>query len=55
MGTDFKCGCRVSMGHWFLCLTHEAMLEVILEEVKDSEGDREAEGQVEESMFCSKH
>ncbi len=23
MGTDFKCGCRTSGGHWFLCKKHE--------------------------------
>lgn len=23
MGTDFKCGCRNSGGHWFLCDKHE--------------------------------
>ncbi len=25
MGTDFKCGCRIS-GSWFLCDKHEGML-----------------------------
>ena len=24
MGTDFQCGCRCSMGHWFLCDLHES-------------------------------
>lgn len=23
MGDDLKCGCRCSMGHWFLCDKHE--------------------------------
>lgn len=26
MGTDYKCGCRYSMGHWFLCDEHEALI-----------------------------
>ena len=34
MGIDYKCGCRVSMGHWFLCMKHEAMLESKIEEIK---------------------
>ena len=31
MGTDFKCGCRVS-GSWYLCNKHEARLIGILDE-----------------------
>lgn len=31
MGNDFKCGCRLSMGHWFLCDVHECLLEEVLE------------------------
>jgi hypothetical protein len=27
MGQDYKCGCRCSMGHWFLCKAHERELE----------------------------
>lgn len=26
MGLDFKCGCRLSMGAWYLCTTHETYL-----------------------------
>lgn len=26
MGMDYECGCRESMGHWFLCKKHEAEL-----------------------------
>lgn len=25
MGNEFKCGCRVSAGHWFLCKRHESV------------------------------
>ena len=36
MGTNFKCGCRFSMGSWFLCDEHElevfAKLEIDEEE-----------------------
>lgn len=31
MGTDYKCGCRYSMGHWFLCEHHEHMLLEVIE------------------------
>jgi len=31
MGQDYKCGCRYSMGHWFLCKKHEKELEEKLE------------------------
>ena len=31
MGFDYKCGCRFSMGHWFLCEHHEHMLLEVLE------------------------
>ncbi|MGD9381199.1 MAG: hypothetical protein PVI03_02030 [Candidatus Thorarchaeota archaeon] len=27
MGTDFDCGCRRSMGHWFLCEKHTKLVE----------------------------
>lgn len=30
MGTDFNCGCRNSMGRWFLCEKHEIQLMNIL-------------------------
>ena len=33
MGRDFKCGCRCSMGHWFLCRTHE---EELVEDLEDA-------------------
>lgn len=36
MGEDFKCGCRVSFGHWFLCSKHEDM---IIEEEINTESD----------------
>lgn len=26
MGTDFKCGCRCSANHWFLCEKHENLI-----------------------------
>lgn len=29
MGTDFKCGCRVS-GAWYLCKKHEAELIILI-------------------------
>lgn len=31
MGTDYKCGCRNSMGHWFLCKGHNQILCMELE------------------------
>ncbi len=31
MGTDFKCGCRISRG-WYLCKKHEAILIGMLHE-----------------------
>ena len=31
MGQDFDCGCRCSMGTWFLCEKHEAELILKLE------------------------
>ena len=34
MGKDFKCGCRCSMGHWFLCSKHEAELIAKLKEME---------------------
>jgi len=37
MGMDYKCGCRVSMGHWFLCAKHEAELLSKLEEYEEME------------------
>jgi len=33
MGMDYKCGCRFSMGLWYLCKKHEAELEAKLEEI----------------------
>ena len=41
MGEDWSCGCRVSMGHWFLCQNHEFILLVMLEE--DEEKDEKEE------------
>jgi len=37
VGRDFKCGCRCSGGHWFLCAKHEAELEakLIVYEIDD--------------------
>lgn len=32
MGEDFKCGCRVSCGAWYLCNKHENDLIFNLEE-----------------------
>ena len=34
MGKDFKCGCRYSLGHWFLCDKHRLELVEKLEEVE---------------------
>ncbi len=31
MGQDFDCGCRCSMGTWYLCEKHEAELILKLE------------------------
>jgi len=28
MGTDFKCGCRFSQGHWSLCQKHKDIIIV---------------------------
>ena len=33
MGTDFKCGCRVS-GAWYLCKKHEAELIILISEAE---------------------
>ncbi len=27
MGTNYKCGCRSSLGRWYLCEYHEKELE----------------------------
>jgi hypothetical protein len=35
MGFDYKCGCRLSGGHWFLCDKHEDKLMEDLEEVEE--------------------
>jgi hypothetical protein len=32
MGMEYKCGCRCSMGHWFLCNEHLGLLLSLLEE-----------------------
>lgn len=37
MGADYKCGCRCSAGHWFLCNEHEAELIGKLEEITEEE------------------
>lgn len=33
MGLDFKCGCRNSLGTWFLCKDHQIELVNKLEEI----------------------
>jgi len=33
MGMDFKCGCRCSLGHWFLCKKHEKEILSKIDEV----------------------
>lgn len=30
MGTDFKCGCRTSLGAWYICKKHESKLIELL-------------------------
>ena len=35
MGQGFDCGCRCSMGHWFLCCKHETELLKKLESKMD--------------------
>ena len=37
MGRDFKCGCRFSMGHWFLCDKHHTELLAKLVEQEKGE------------------
>lgn len=37
IGINFKCGCRCSMGNWFLCNAHEDMLMAELKEDDDNE------------------
>jgi hypothetical protein len=40
MGQDWSCGCRISMGHWFLCKNHENLLiEVLSEDEKQVENE----------------
>lgn len=34
IGEDFKCGCRCSMGRWFLCDKHESELIYIIEKAE---------------------
>ena len=38
MGTDFKCGCRIS-GAWYLCKKHEAVLIGLLDEETNTVSD----------------
>ena len=41
MGEDWSCGCRLSMGHWFLCQNHESILLEMLEEVEEKSDESE--------------
>jgi len=34
MGMDFDCGCRISVGHYFLCPFHKLMVDRDLDNIQ---------------------